>query len=270
MSEYRIFSFGGGVQSVAALVLQAQGRLNYDAFVFANVGDDSENPATLRYFHDVVRPYAEAHGIALHEVRREFNGELRTLYDQLTGDQRDVPIPVYMETGAPGNRRCTNVWKVEAVDRWLRDEGVERAHIGIGFSTDEMRRVTEPVWTEVSKRPPLWKIREYPLIDLGMSREACRSLIKDAGLPLPPKSACWFCPYTSRSQWVEMKRRAPELFKQAVELEQRINEKRAEMERDAVYLHPALQPLAQAVPDQLALMDIWNDDQECGTGYCGL
>lgn len=270
MNAYRIFSFGGGVQSVAALVLQAHGRANYSAFVFANVGDDSENPATLRYFHDVARPYAEAHGIRLVEVRRDFNGELRTLYDQLTGDQRDVPIPVYMASGAPGNRRCTNVWKIDAVNHWLRGEGITRAHIGIGFSTDEMRRWTAPEWREVYKQPPLQTIREYPLIDLQLSREACRKIISEAGLPLPPKSACWFCPYTSRSQWVEMRRTAPGLFQMAVDLETRINEKRAEMGRDPVFLHPALQPLAQAVPEQLSMLDIWNDDQECGTGYCGL
>ncbi|WP_254897837.1 hypothetical protein [Kitasatospora sp. NA04385] len=34
----RSFSFGGGVQSTAALVLAAQGRIDYRTFLFANVG----------------------------------------------------------------------------------------------------------------------------------------------------------------------------------------------------------------------------------------
>src|SRR5258708_98613 len=46
----KVFSFGGGVQSVAALVLAAQGKIDYRHFVFCNVGDDSENPATLEYY----------------------------------------------------------------------------------------------------------------------------------------------------------------------------------------------------------------------------
>lgn len=270
MSETRIFSFGGGVQSVAALILQAQGRVNYDAFVFANVGEDSENPATLAYLRDYARPYAEAYGIALHEVKRTFNGEVRTLYEQLISDAADIPIPIKMATGAPGNRKCTKVWKVDAVTAWLRDQGANRAYIGIGFSTDEMRRATPPEWVEVYKRPPLSTIREYPLIDLGLSREACKRLIHDAGLPTPPKSACYFCPYTSRSMWVQMRQHAPEQFAAAVALETRINDKRAEMGKDSVYIHSALQPLDRAVPDQLSLMDVWNDDMECGTGYCGL
>ena len=60
-----IFSFGGGVQSTAVLVLQAQGKLNYDEFVFANVGDDSENPETLEYVNRYSKPFAAAHGIRL-------------------------------------------------------------------------------------------------------------------------------------------------------------------------------------------------------------
>lgn len=44
--EY-IFSTGGGVQSTACLVLAAQGKIPYRTFVFANVGDKAESPATL-------------------------------------------------------------------------------------------------------------------------------------------------------------------------------------------------------------------------------
>jgi hypothetical protein len=45
MTALRTFSYGGGWQSTAALVLAAQGRLDYRVFVFANVRDDSEYPA---------------------------------------------------------------------------------------------------------------------------------------------------------------------------------------------------------------------------------
>lgn len=44
----RSVSYGGGVQSTALLVLAAQRRIDYPLFLFANVGDDSENPATVR------------------------------------------------------------------------------------------------------------------------------------------------------------------------------------------------------------------------------
>jgi len=49
----KAFSFGGGVQSTAALVLAAQGRIDYHTFLFCNVGEDSENPDTLTYVQEV-------------------------------------------------------------------------------------------------------------------------------------------------------------------------------------------------------------------------
>ncbi|MGV3772715.1 MAG: hypothetical protein ACO1QB_07430 [Verrucomicrobiales bacterium] len=36
----------------------------------------------------------------------------------------------------------------------------------------------------------------YPLIDWGWDREECKRQIAKAGLPVPPKSACFFCPAT--------------------------------------------------------------------------
>lgn len=61
----RIFSYGGGVQSTAVLCLAASGRVQYDYFVFANVGNDSENPATLEYIERYAKPFAEANGLNL-------------------------------------------------------------------------------------------------------------------------------------------------------------------------------------------------------------
>ena len=45
----RVASYGGGVQSTAMLVLAAQRIIDFPLFLFANVGDDSEHPASLRY-----------------------------------------------------------------------------------------------------------------------------------------------------------------------------------------------------------------------------
>lgn len=34
----------------------------------------------------------------------------------------------------------------------------------------------------------------YPLREQGIVRERCREIIEEAGLPIPPKSACFICP----------------------------------------------------------------------------
>src|SRR5215469_5532619 len=120
----KVFSYGGGVQSTAALVLAAQGGIDYRTFLFCNVGNDSEHPATLTYVHDVAMPYAKAHKLELIELQRTWQvgdraGQPVTLYGQLMkSGSRTIGIPVRMSNGAPGNRSCTIDFKIEVVDRW--------------------------------------------------------------------------------------------------------------------------------------------------------
>src|SRR6266568_209503 len=105
-----VFSFGGGVQSTAALVLAASGKIDYQTFLFCNVGADSENPETLAYVRDVALPYANTHGIALLEVcKTRRDGSAETIYQRLTRPgSRSIGIPVRMNgSGAPGRRSCT-------------------------------------------------------------------------------------------------------------------------------------------------------------------
>lgn len=101
----KIFSFGGGRQTTAALVLAAQRKIDYRTFVFANVGDDSENPATLEYLAQYARPYAERNGLEIVEVRRTWNdGRQTTLREYIDQSKTSVPIPAYMAGGA--RQRC--------------------------------------------------------------------------------------------------------------------------------------------------------------------
>jgi hypothetical protein len=258
----RVNSFGGGIQSVAALVLQAQGRISYDAFVFSNVGADSENPDTLTYYEQYAKPFAEAHGIPLVEVGKLRFEEPDTLYQTLMRDDRSIHIPAYMATGAPGQRSCTHKFKIEVVARWIRLQGHREATVGLNISTDEIERAHTPQWQDISG---IKEIVEYPLIDLRISRNDCRKLITEAGLPVPPKSACYFCPFHSRHNWVMLKTEHPELFQKAVEIERFLNYKREKIGKDQVYLHPNLVPLDQAVGDQSNFFGIVDN---CESGYC--
>jgi len=257
----RTISYGGGVQSTVMLVLAAQGRIDYSVALFANVGDDSENPATLAYVEQYAKPFAAAHGIALHELRRTWrDGRQTTLLESVAGDNATIRIPVYMASGAPGRRACTDEWKRQVIARWQRAHGATAdnpAVCGLGISWDEMQRMRED--SNIA-----WQTLEYPLIDLRLTRQDCRNIIAAAGLPVPPKSSCFFCPFHRRAEWQTMKRTQPELFGRAVALEQRINEKRAAMGKDAVFLHTSCKPLEDAVADQMVLFE----DDDCISGYC--
>jgi integrase len=106
--ELRVISYGGGVQSTALLAMAAAGTIAFRRFLFANVGDDSEHPATLDYLHRWAVPFAAAHHLELIELRRvRRDGRLETLYGRLTDpDTRFIPIPARGSSGAPGRRLC--------------------------------------------------------------------------------------------------------------------------------------------------------------------
>ncbi len=116
-----IFSTGGGVQSTACLVLAAQGKIPYQTFIFANVGDKAESPATIQYVEQIVKPYAALHGIQWVDVAWvDRQGRQRDLFDDLLEQERSINIPAYMPGGMPGNRKCTAVFKIKPIAKWIK------------------------------------------------------------------------------------------------------------------------------------------------------
>lgn len=263
MTTLRTFSYGGGVQSTAALVLAAQGKIDFPIFVFSNVGDDSEHPTTLEYVNAIAKPYAAANGIELVELRyTQRNGKQPTLYQVIIGDNRSIDIPMRVSNGAPGNRSCTEDFKIKVIDRWLKVNGATKdmpAVIGLGISLDEFSRMR----TDDSRYP--FKRKEYPLIDMRLTRQDCINIIGRAGLPVPPKSSCWFCPFHRLTEWRRMKEHEPHLFAAAINLEKRVNEKRASFGKDPLFLTDKLIPLDRAVQHTQHELDF---DLACESGFC--
>ena len=264
----RTFSFGGGVQSTAVLALQGLGELPnpYDAFLFSNVGNDSEDPETLAYFRDHHLPFAEKHGINLIELIKESRGrENETLWQQLHRlEVKSTQIPTYRVGKAPGGRKCTRDYKIRVVRKWQRQNGSSRdtpAITGLGISTDEIQRVRKSTQYDD-------QILEYPLIDLNMSREDCFKVIERAGLPTPPRSACFFCPFHSKGAWIDLKENRPALFAKAAELEQVIL-KRCEIHgKEPEYLSRFGVPLEEAFSDYGNLPDINEGPEGCEESSC--
>jgi hypothetical protein len=262
----RTFSYGGGVQSTAALVLAAQGKIDFRIFLFSNVGDDSEHPATLAYVRDVAMPYAAANGIELIELRHiRKDGEEETLYRKLTRPgSRSTGIPIYLEgSGAPARRSCTADFKIRRIAVWQRRHSATKddpAVTGLGISLDEYRRARTDSGIATQEL-------EYPLIDLRLTRQDCINIIERAGLPVPPKSSCWFCPYHRMPTWQRLKRETPELFDRAVALEQTLSERSDQvLGRGKVFLTRKQRPLDQVVGDQLDMFD--EVDDVCESGFC--
>jgi len=263
----RVFSFGGGVQSMSALVLSAQGKLPYTHFVFSNVGDDSENPDTIIYIRDIARPYALAHGLEIIEVSRKRKaGKPATLLQDTLQSENNIPIPMYIN-GKPAKRICTSDWKVDVVNKWMRENAgaskTNRVPIGVGISIDESHRMR----TDDPKRYP-YTVTEYPLIDMRLNRMDCRDIIAKEGLPMAPKSSCWFCPYKKKHEWTEMRGTHPHLFAQAIALEDITGKKHSRYQ--TVHLTATFMPLDQAVPYETQNMFAGDDTNWdfCESGYC--
>ena len=264
----KLISYGGGVQSTALLVLAAQGIIDFQYAIFANVGDDSEHPASLEYVRNIAKPFADKHGIELIELQRTDRHGIptETIHQRLVNmEHRSVGIPVRMSNGAPGNRTCTSEYKIKVVAKWVRSMGATKndpAIVAIGISTDEMQRAN-------NRQPIAYETVQYPLLDLGISRSRCKTIIADAGLPVPPKSSCYFCPFHRVNTWREMRRDEPELFEKSVDLERKINEKRTMLGMDHVWLSDRLRPLDEAITEAQEPLEFQESGPEgCDEGYC--
>lgn len=268
MSEQlRVVSFGGGVQSTALLVLAAQGKIDYRTFLFANVGDDSENPATLRYVKDIAKPFAAQHDLAIIEVRRtRRNGTpYPTILETVVGPTRTLVIPSRTPNGFM-RRNCTQDWKITVLARWQREHGASEeqpASVALGISVDELHRARS------NSRDKAQRL-DYPLLTLRMDRSDCRSVILEAGLPIPEKSSCWFCPFHSNTDWQRMRDDDPATFAKAVALEETLNEKAVRLGRRAgLHFHNKRVPLPMAT-SPIRQPGLFDDAPvlACESGYC--
>lgn len=276
-APYTFLSYGGGVQSNALLVLAAQGKVHFDAIWFANVGDDSENPKTLRYVNDIAKPFAAQHGIPFHEVQvTKRNGDKDTLLQAIERRQGSVVIPTLVEASGKNSRTCTVDFKIRVINRHIKRVAPDAyVRMGIGFSIDEWTRARDTDWhshygSNESKNPePLgfWRQNYYPLLDMGISRADCVGITTGAGLPTPPKSSCFFCPYHRRGEWVEMKQQEPALFAEACRIDDLLSARYRRLQGKGAFLHPDRKPLREAVPDQM-LMFAPEEDLTCEVGHC--
>lgn len=222
---WQVMSYGGGVQSVAMIVLGLQGRLPLpDKIIIADTG--REKSSTWDYLAELVQPALAAVGrqveIAPHSLAA----------DDLHANNGDLLIPAYTSTGKLPTF-CSSKWKERVIQRYLRQQGCEAAVCWIGYSQDEADRANR-------KDELQWYTRRYPLLELGLTRADCRLIIESHGWPLPLKSACWMCPNQDDDGWAEMKLYSPEDFQRAIDLEKEIQEWDAD-----IWLHESRQPIAE-------------------------
>lgn len=195
----------------------------------------------------------------------EWHLQPETLWGRLTREgSRSLPIPVRMSNGAPGQRSCTADFKIRVIGRWLQDHGATDAlpaTVALGISADEIERAKPGIDPQAT-----YQFRVYPLLDLGLRRSDCRRIISDAGLPVPDKSACFFCPFHDMETWRSMARDEPDEFEKACWLEEHLTGVRARLGKDPVFFTRFGIPLRQVASADQAVFDLGMDG--CDSGWC--
>jgi hypothetical protein len=269
--KFTTISYGGGVQSTALIILAATGQIEpVDVALFSNVGEDSEHPSTITYVRDVMTPWAASRGLPVHELRRTLrSGETQTLWQRMMdydGEKLREPIPLFGWSGAPMSRSCTLDHKIKVLGKFVKKtvpKSERPVRVLIGISTDEYQRANKG-------KNEAWEERVYPLLELNLSRNDCIEIIKDAGLPVPHKSSCFFCPFHSANTWSELKQNEPELFNKAVLLENTLNERRSNRGMAPVYLTRKGKPLIDvvALPHPSLFEEEPFNEGKCDDGAC--
>lgn len=266
----RVFSSGGGQQSTAALVLAARGIIHYPTFLFANVGPESENPATLAYTHEIAMPYAKKHGIEFIEIAKD-----TTLYQAMTSGKRGYLIPAFFiaergkNVGKPtrAHRQCTVSWKIEVVDKWLREHGAkqEGAVVGLGISADEVDRVKP----NTDKDTLAWKEITWPLlfeVSRPLARYDCINLIESEGLPIPPSSACTYCPHHKLAYWQKMRTDQPTEYKRHAAFEKFLGDQQEANGQPRIFFTRTGKPLDKITTEEFMQPELFGD--LCESGSC--
>jgi hypothetical protein len=208
-----VVAYGLGVNSTALLVELARRRVRPELILFADTG--GEKPETYAYL-DVIRPWLARQGLPdVTVVRyRPTRAAYHTLEQQClhTGT---LPSLAY------GGRSCSVKYKIRPQDRyvaawpparrcWAAGGKVVRA-IGFDAGPADSRRHR---FAE-DGRHVYW----YPLFEWGYDRPRCEEVIAAAGLPVPMRSACWYCPASRKQEIVWLQQHHPDLLERALRIE---------------------------------------------------
>ncbi|HUX87341.1 MAG TPA: phosphoadenosine phosphosulfate reductase family protein, partial [Chloroflexota bacterium] len=195
VADRHILSYGGGVNSVALLVLLLREKYPLDGVVFADTG--GELPETYAYL----------------EIAKDFLA------------QRDDSIP-FTVVAKRGATLYETAWRRQvfpsAIWRWsTRDfkiNPIMRHYRSLGGHVNQYLAIA---WNEVERMRDSrfdYVTNIYPLVDRRMTREDCVEVIRKAGLPIPPKSACFFCPFGTIDRWRWIYDTHPDLYDKAMTL----------------------------------------------------
>ena len=205
----KVLSSGGGVDSFAMLVDALDRGEKPGLVLTADTGD--EWSGTYWHLENVVAPLCEREGIPFVLIDGKsypIRGH-RTLLEYFEA-KRLIPSRI--------SRLCTSAAKVERIAAYLTDQHPGKLYeVWVGFEAGEERRAEKD--PHGKSRSKDGRMNRFPLIEGRICRCRAVALIKAHGLPVPPKSACWYCPLGTRGDLKRVKAQMPEQFARLERLE---------------------------------------------------
>ncbi len=226
-----IVSFGGGVDSTALLVEMVRLGDPIDRVLFADTG--GEKPETYKHVAFMSEWLVARDAPPVETVRYR---PVRAPYDTLEGNclsNQTLPSLSF------GSRGCSAKFKHEVMDKHV--DGVRRGpnkapplpEVAAARAADvKPVRVIGYDAGEVAKGRGKDKRHgsliasdgryayRYPLVEWGWNRTRCIEAIVDAEIPVPLKSACFFCPASKPWELYWLAGAHPDLFLRAIEIEE--------------------------------------------------
>lgn len=200
---------GLGNNSVAMMIKKVQLNEPVDLILFADTkGEKQRTYDYLTVFNKWLRSHKYPKITVVQKVRQD--GRTQSLEEDCL-EHNMLPSIAY------GFKSCSLKYKVgpqdKFVNNWEPAKEVWRAGGKVvkllGIHAGESHRAK---FTEDDKY-----LYEHPLIDWGMDGEDCKALIESVGLPIPGKSACFFCPSSKKHEILSL----PEnLQKRAIAMEE--------------------------------------------------
>ena len=259
-----VLSLGAGVQSTTMALMAAQGEITPmpDCAIFADTQDEPE--PVMNHLRWLMSP-----NVLPFSVHIVTNGRLS---ERLFAGDDEARIPFFVKAGGLSKRQCTRNFKLRPIKKKTREllgkgprESVPARSVEawVGISTDEASRMKPSDVRFISKR--------YPLIEKNMSRHDCERWLMRRGYPIPPKSACVYCPFHRDSQWRELRNDDAAGWARAVEVDRRLRtpENIARF-RGELFAHRSCVPLDQVdlrTAEDMGQLNMFVNECE---GMCGV
>src|SRR5438552_4175527 len=203
-----VVAYGMGVDSTAMLIgMHARGE-RPDAILFADTGD--EKPETYAYL-PVIQAWLRRVGFP--EVIVVRVGTVKGKFGNYDSLYTNCIVNATLPSLAFGYKKCSLKWKVAPQNAWVASWAPARAAWVAGVKV--VKLIGYDAGPKDSKRcvdfveDAEYRYR-YPLREWGWDRAECERQIAAAGLPVPMKSACYYCPATQPHELVWLDENHPE------------------------------------------------------------